>query len=111
MNPEKPKVITISRQPSPVQVVVDLKWQKNVEHLNCFGSLPKKKNDARCTRKIESRIVAAKAAFYNNKTLSASKSKLNLRKKLVKCYIWNTALNVAQLLTLVNGQLSNFTLY
>jgi hypothetical protein len=49
-------------------------------------------NDARCAREIEYRIVKAKAAFNRKKTLFNSKLDLNLRKKLVKCYIWNTAL-------------------
>ena len=45
-------------------------------------------NDVRCTREIKSRIAMAKAAF-NKKTLFASKLDLNLRKTLVKCYIWS----------------------
>jgi hypothetical protein len=47
-------------------------------------------NDARCTREIKSRIAMAKAAF-NKKTLFTSRLDLNLRKKLVKCYIWSIA--------------------
>jgi hypothetical protein len=34
----------------------------------------------------------AKAAFDEKKTLFTSKMDLNLRKKLVKCYIWSMAL-------------------
>ena len=34
----------------------------------------------------------AKAAFKKKKTLFTSKLDLNLRKKLVKCYIWSMAL-------------------
>jgi hypothetical protein len=50
-------------------------------------------NDARCTREIKSRIAMAKAAFNKKKkNLFTSKLDLNLRKKLVKCYIWSTAL-------------------
>jgi hypothetical protein len=57
-------------------------------------------NDARCTLEIKSRIAMAKAAFNKTKTLLTSKLYLNLRKKLVKCYIWNTALSGAELWTL-----------
>jgi hypothetical protein len=56
-------------------------------------------NDARCTREIKSRIAMAKAAF-NKKNLFTSKLDLNLRKKLVKCYIWSIALNDAETWTL-----------
>jgi hypothetical protein len=46
-------------------------------------------NDARCTREIKSRIAVARAAFDRKKTVFTSKLELNLRKKLVKCYIWS----------------------
>jgi hypothetical protein len=48
-------------------------------------------NDARSTREIKARIAITKAAF-NKKTLFTSKLDLELRKKLVKCYIWSIAL-------------------
>ena len=56
-------------------------------------------NDGRCTHEIKSRIAMAKAAF-SMKTLFTSKLDLNLRKKLMKCYIWSTALYGAETWTL-----------
>jgi len=44
-------------------------------------------NDGRCTREIKSRMAMADAAFNKKKTLFTSKLDLNLRKKLIKCYI------------------------
>ena len=41
-----------------------------------------------------------KAAFNNKKPLFTSKLDLNLRKKLVKCYIWSMALYGAETWTL-----------
>jgi len=67
-----------------------------VEYFSHLGS--KITNDARCKYEINSRIVMAKAAF--NKTLSTSKLESNLRKKLVKCYIWSIALCGAETWTL-----------
>ena len=43
------------------------------------------------TREIKSSISVAKAKF-NNKTLFTSKPNDNLKKKLVKCYIWGIVL-------------------
>jgi len=43
--------------------------------------------DAGCTWEMESRIVIAKETFSKMKSLLASKWDLNLRMKLVKCYI------------------------
>jgi len=42
----------------------------------------------------------AKATFNKKKTLFTSKLVLNLRKKLVKCYIWSMALYGAETWTL-----------
>jgi len=42
----------------------------------------------------------AKAAFSKKKTLFTSKLDLNLRKKLIKCYIWSMALYGTETLTL-----------
>jgi hypothetical protein len=41
-----------------------------------------------CTREIKSRVPMTKASFTTKKTLFTSKLDLNLRKKLVKYYIW-----------------------
>jgi hypothetical protein len=42
----------------------------------------------------------AKTAFNKKKNLFTSKLELNLRKKLVKCYIWSIALYGAETWTL-----------
>ena len=68
-----------------------------LESAKCFkylGSLLT--NDVRCTREIKSRIAMAKAVFNKKKTLFTSKLDLNLRKNLVKCYIWSMALYGAE---------------
>ena len=58
-------------------------------------------NDGRCTCEIKSRIAMAKAAFNKKKkTLFTTKLDLNLRKKLVKCYIWSMVLYGAETWTL-----------
>ena len=49
---------------------------------------------------IKSRIAMAKAAFSKKKILFTSKLDLNLRKKLIKCYIWSMALYDAETWTL-----------
>jgi len=85
MNVEKTKVMSISRYPSPVTIMIDQKQLENVECFKYLGSLLT--NDGRCTREIKSRIAMAKAAFSKKKILFTSKLDLNLRKKLIRCYI------------------------
>jgi hypothetical protein len=44
-------------------------------------------------------MLQTKAAFKSKKTLFTSRLDLHFRKKLVKCYIWSTALYGAEILT------------
>ena len=97
INVEKTKVMTISRQPFPVQIMIDQKQTENVDYLNHLGS--RITNDARRTHEIKSRIAMAKAAFNRKKILFTSKLD-SIRKKLVKCYIRSIALYCAETLTL-----------
>jgi hypothetical protein len=80
----------ISRQISPIKTMIDQKQLEGVEYFNYLGSMIT--NNARCTREIKSSIAMAKAAFNKKKNLFTSKLDLNLKKKLVKCYIWSIAL-------------------
>ena len=60
-------------------------------------------DDGRCTFEIKSLIAMAKAAFNKKKkkkNLCTSKLDLNLRKKLLKCYVWSMALYGAETWTL-----------
>ena len=57
-------------------------------------------NDGRCTCEIKCRISMAKAVFNKKKALFTSTLDSELRKKLVKCYIWSIALYGAETWTL-----------
>ena len=52
------------------------------------------------TCEIKCRIAMAKAAFNKKRTLFTSTLDLELRKKLVKCYVWSMALYGAETWTL-----------
>ena len=64
---KKIKVIRISRQPSPIQTMVDNPLE-NVEYFNSLGN--RMTNDGRCTQEIKSKVAMAKATFKMKKTLS-----------------------------------------
>ena len=95
---EKTKLIRISRQPSPVTIMIDQKQLENVECFKYLGSMLT--NDGRCTCEIKSRIAKAKAAFNKKKNLFTNILHLNLGKKLVKCDIWSMVLYGAETWTL-----------
>jgi hypothetical protein len=94
----KNKVMRISKQPLPVKIMIDQKQLENVESFKYLGSILT--NDERCTCEIKCRIAMAEAAFNKKMTLFTSTLDLQLRKKLVKCYIWSIALYGAETRTL-----------
>ena len=53
-------------------------------------------NDGRCTCEIKCKIAMAKAAFNKKKALFTGTLDLELRKKLVKRYVWSIALYGAE---------------
>jgi hypothetical protein len=54
-------------------------------------------NDGRCACESKFRIAMGKDAFSRKRTLFTSKMGLELRKNLVKCYIWSVALYGAEI--------------
>ena len=92
------KVMRISRQPFPVKIIIDQKQLENVESFKYLGSILT--NDGSCTCEITCRIAMAKAAFNKKRALFTSTLHLELRKKLVKCYVWSIALYGAETWTL-----------
>ena len=98
MNVEKTKVLRISRQPSPVAITINQKQLENVKCSKYLGSMLTE--DGRCTCEIKSRIAMAKATFNKKKNIFTSKLDLNLRRKLVKFYVWSMALYGAETWTL-----------
>jgi hypothetical protein len=69
----------------------------HVQHIKTDSILA---NDGRRTCEIKCRIAMAKAAFNKKRTLFISTLDLELKKKLVKCYIWSIALYGAETWTL-----------
>jgi hypothetical protein len=61
-----------------------------VESFKYSGSILTK--DEKYTFEIKCRIAMAKAAFNKKRTLFTSTLDLELRKELVKCYVWSIAL-------------------
>jgi hypothetical protein len=94
----KTKLMRISRQPSTVKIMRDQKQLENVEYFKYLGRILT--NDGRYTCEIKCRIAMAKAAINKKRTLCTSTLDLELRNKLVKCYVWSIALYGAETWTL-----------
>jgi hypothetical protein len=67
--------------------MINQKQLENVESFKYLGSILT--NDGRCTCGIKCRIAMAKTAFNKKRILFTSTLDLELRKKLVKCYVWS----------------------
>ena len=74
--------------------MINQKQLENVESFKYLGSILT--NDGRCACEIKSKIAMAKAAFNKRRAHFTSTVDLELRKKLVKYYTWNTALYGAE---------------
>ena len=82
MNAERTKIRRISREPSPLQIMIDNRQLENVKYFNYLGSMII--NDARCTREIKSRIAMAKTAFNRKKTLFTQQIGLKSKEETIK---------------------------
>jgi hypothetical protein len=84
---EKTILIRFSRQPSPVKIMIDLKQLENVESYKYLCSILT--NDGRCTCENKCRIDMIKTTLKKKRNIFTSTLVLELRKKLVECYVWN----------------------
>ena len=76
----------ISRQPSPLQIMIGEKQPENVKYFVHLGS--KVSNDTPYACDIKDWILMTKASLNAVKNLFTRKMDLNLRKK---CYVWSIA--------------------
>lgn len=66
MKVKNTKIIRISMQPLPIQIMIDQKQTQIVEYFNYLDSLIR--NDARYIHEIKSRIAMGKAVLNMKKT-------------------------------------------
>ena len=88
----------IPKQSSPVEINKGQEQPERVDYFKYLGSVIT--NDAGCRREIKSRINMATVAFNKNNKFFTIKLDLNLKKKVVQCYIWSKALYSAESWTL-----------
>ena len=90
INIDKSQVMRVSRRNESLQIKVNNKELEEVDHFKYLGSVLI--IDGYCTREINLRIAIAKEAFNRKMSLLTSKLNIELKKKLVRCYVWSIAL-------------------
>ena len=98
INVNKSKVMMIASNVEPLNIVIGNTRLEQVDYFKYLGSTIT--NNGECTNDIRTRIALAKAAFNSRRSLLTGKLDLNLKKKLVKCYVWSVALYGAETWTL-----------
>ena len=99
---DKSQVMRVSRSNESLQIKVNNRELKEVDHLRYLGSVLTR--DGYCTREIKMRIAIAKEAFNRKLLLLTSKLNIELKKKLVRCHIWSITLYGSEIWTLRNLQ-------
>lgn len=92
INANKTKVLVCSRNDEN-KTAIELR-NETIQEVNEFTYLGSKiTNDGRSSKEIISRIAQAKNAFYKKKNLFTAKNiSLDVRKQMLKTYVWSVAL-------------------
>ena len=98
INIDKSQVMRVSRSNDSLQIKVSSRELKEVDHFKYLGSVLI--IDGYCTREIKMRIAIAKEAFNRKMSLLTSKLNIELKKKLVRCYVWSITLYGSETWTL-----------
>ena len=79
INIDKSQVMSVSRSNESLQIKVNNRELKEVDHFKYLGSLLTR--DGYCTREIKMRIAIAKEAFNREMSLLTSKLNIEFKKK------------------------------
>ena len=88
----------VSRSDESLQIKENNRALKEVDNFKYFGSVLTR--DDYYTREIEMRIAIAKEIFNRKISLLTSKLNIELRKKLVRSYVWSIAVYGSETWTL-----------
>ena len=99
MSAEKSKVVRISREPSPVEVVLDQKQLENVDYFNYLGSMMM--NDEWLTWEFKSRITMKSSIWqeedsFHQKTGLKFKEETSEVLRLKLCIVWYWKLDTSE---------------
>jgi hypothetical protein len=90
INIDKSQVMRVYRSNESMQIKVNNRELKEVDHFKYLRIVLTR--DGYCTREIKMRIAISKEAFNRKMSLLICKLNIELKKKLVRCYVWSITL-------------------
>ena len=98
INLNKTKAMVIGRKPKKIDMRIK---DESVEQVDSFKYLGCKiSSNMNCCQEVKQRIAMAKEAFNRKRSLFCGPLEEELRKRLVKCFVWSVALYGAETWTL-----------
>ena len=78
-------------KPERLKIIVNGYHLKQVDHYTYLGSIIS--NDGRCLEEVKKRIAQAKSAFWKNKKIIRRNININLKLRILSCYVNSVATN------------------
>ena len=98
INIKKTKVMKIGRQHGLANIEVNGQRLEQVNHFKYLGSLIAE--DGYCEKEIRARVAMAKATFEKHNSLLTGCLSLQLKKRLVRCFVWSVLMYGSETWTL-----------
>lgn len=98
INIKKTKVMKIGREQRRVHIEIEGKELEQVRHFKYLGSLLAE--DGYCETEIRARVAMAKETFKLHNSLFTASLELQLKKRLMKCFVWSVFLYGSETWTL-----------
>ena len=98
INRKKTKVMKIGREQGRLNIEVDGKVLEQVGHFKYLGSLLAE--DGYCEKEIRARVAMAKDIFERHRSLFTASFDPQLKKRLIKCFVWSVFLYGSETWTL-----------
>jgi hypothetical protein len=90
INVNKTKVMEVAKKRKKIKIKVS---NETIEQVRTFKYLGSTVNEeCKCENEIKSRIAMGKTAFNKRKDLFCGPLKTEIRKRLIKCFVWSTVL-------------------
>ena len=98
ININKTNTMVIGRKPKKIDMRITNESVEQVDSFKYLGCMTS--NNMNCCQEVKQRIAIAKEAFDRKRSIFCGSLEKDLRKRLMKCFVWTVALYGAETWTL-----------